>query len=312
MKPLLFVLVCGFVVSLNASHEKKRLSLWVDLYQGDVITFPTIVHDLSRSRVVYLGETHRIARHHEWQLKIIKSLHKQHSQLLIGLEQIEDVYQKPLDQFNAGKLDFSQLAEEIEWKKRWGNYPSYQEILDFAQKNKIPLVALNAKQEVIRKIGRKGLDALSPEERSLLPQEIQWENDTLYRRLLNKILMVHMPLTEEKLTPVFQAQVSRDEAMAENLVEALKQQDPKTIGVVIAGSGHMNYGLGIPPRVTRRLGEHAHRILFFTNSGDLHLTQEEVKMTRKIEISQDDLRFLQRPKCDYLLVTEASADPNSN
>ncbi|MEM6885868.1 MAG: ChaN family lipoprotein [Verrucomicrobiota bacterium] len=269
-------------------------------------TFENVIEDLTQARVVYIGETHRIKRHHEWQLRILKGLHEKQKMLIIGLEQMEDIYQPQLDAFNRGELSFEELAEQTEWSKRWRNFRSYQPLVEFAQENQIPVVALNAKAEVIRKVGRHGLAALEDTERSLLPADIRWENDPQYRQLLDQLLMVHMPLTPEKLTPVFQAQVSRDEAMAENLVLALNARPNETIAIVIAGSGHMDYGLGIPPRITRRLGEHVHRILTFTNSGDLKLTEEEKKMTRSVQVSHDDLRFLTRPKSDYLLVTEAA------
>lgn len=304
---------CALLFSSTAPvlADAKRVSLWVDMYHGEVISFEDVMEDLAQAKVVYLGETHRIKRHHEWQLRIVQQLQNRQKSLLIGLEQIEDIYQPQVDAFNRGEVNFEEFAEKTDWNQRWPGYRNYQPLMELAQQHQIPLVALNAQAEVIRKIGRHGLPSLSAEERQLLPDEIRWREDTQYRRLLDQLLMVHMPLTPEKLTPVFQAQVSRDETMAENLVQALAALPQETIAVVIAGSGHMDYGLGIPPRITRRLGEHTHRILTFTNSGDLKLTEAEKKMARSIRIHHDDLRFLTRPKSDYLLVTEAAAkDPS--
>ena len=290
----------------DENDDHSRVNFWIDVYHGDVTSFSHVIDDLLSVRVVYLGETHRIQRHHEWQHRIIQELVKRGKKLVIGLEQIEEMYQEPLNQFNEGKLDYSELAKAIDWNTRWPGYEGYREIIVFAQESNIPLVALNAKAEIIRKIGKEHLDGLSKEERGQLPKMIMWENDPIYRKLLDQIFMVHMPVTSEKLTPFFQAQVARDENMAQNLVKALKQRDSETVAVVIAGSGHMNYGLGIPPRVRKRLGDHKERIILFTNSGDLKLTEEELAISREVKLTPDDLRFLNRPKSDYLFVTEAA------
>ncbi|MEM9446136.1 MAG: ChaN family lipoprotein [Verrucomicrobiota bacterium] len=281
-----------------------KCSLWIDLYHGEVTTYEGLIDDLNQARVVYLGETHRIKRHHQWQVRILESLRERGNDLILGLEQIESKYQNEVEAYNVGELSYEAFAKKINWEKTWKNYEDYEDLVTYAQTQEIPIVALNADAKIIRKIGREGLQNLDPLERDLLPKIINWEKDPIYRQWLNKILMVHMPVTEEKLMPFFQAQVSRDEMMSEQLVKFLKLQAEGTIALVITGSGHVNYGLGMVQRVNRRLGSHKKRILLFSESQELILTDEEKAMSREISMTHDDLDFIKSPIANYLLATE--------
>ncbi|MEM9399780.1 MAG: ChaN family lipoprotein [Verrucomicrobiota bacterium] len=308
MNQFLGPLICLFlfIVHLQADQHDKdiKTSLWIDLYHGEVISYEDLIYDLSQARVIYLGETHRIRRHHQWQLKILQALQDKGHQLILGLEQIESSYQKQVEQYNKGKDTFERFATNIDWEKRWHNYIDYQDLVIYAQQKSIPIIALNAKAEIIRKIGRQGLHTLPKAERNQLPKTINWEDDPIYREWLDKILLVHMPLNPEKLPLYFQAQVARDENMAEQLVKALKDKGDDAKAVVITGSGHVNYGLGMPQRVTRWLGEHKKRIILFSDSGELKLTYEEKAIAREIAITHDDLNFIKSPIANYLLATE--------
>jgi uncharacterized iron-regulated protein len=108
-----------------------------------------------------------------------------------------------------------------------------------------------------------------------------------------------MTMDPARLHTVFEAQVARDETMAANISRALNE---KMVVMVVCGSGHVNYGLGTPDRVRRRVPGVNDRILGMTESGELRLPPEEQKMKREISISHQDLRSLNRPLADYLHV----------
>ena len=82
------------------------------------------------------------------------------------------------------------------------------------------MLALNARAETIRAVARKGLSGITPEQRKELPQEIVLD-DPVYERVLNQSLAVHMAFDPQKLRPVYEAQVCRDETMASHLTEYL-------------------------------------------------------------------------------------------
>jgi uncharacterized iron-regulated protein len=163
-------------------------------------------------------------------------------------------------------------------------------------------VALNARSEIIREVGRKGLAGLTPEERRELPEQIEL-NDPAYEKLLNMRLMVHAAVDAQRLHKVYEAQVARDEQMASALAQFLSSERRKgRQAIVVCGAGHVSYGMGTPARVRRRLPGVADRIVIFSESNELTLSPEEQAMARQVSVTHQDLRFINHPVADYVQV----------
>ncbi len=215
-----------------------------------------ILQALTTKQVVYLGETHDQPEDHRAQLEIIQALHRQNPKVAIALEMFQRPYQKALDLYLAGKLSEPELQTQTEYDKRWG-YPweFYAPILRFAKEKKIPAIALNAPSEVTRKVSRKGLQALTAEERQLIPpmSELRSEPKS-YRDRIQKIYDgFHQGKgNSTQFENFFLAQIIWDETMADRISQFLRQ-NPKTQVIVLAGQGHLIYGEGIPSRVARRI-----------------------------------------------------------
>jgi hypothetical protein len=54
------------------------------------------------------------------------------------------------------------------------------------------------------------------------------------------------------------------------------------------------------------------RIVLFSESGDLHLTEQERKQARTVEVTHEFLRELGRPPGDYFHITQAMVRPDKN
>lgn len=296
---------CVTVASKNASAKAtERRSLWIDSLRGEELSFEELLDELQKSRVIYLGEFHTITRHHELQNAILEGLAKRGAKLVLAMEQFEYMAQPALDRFNQKQTDLSELITESDWSKRWRGHTNYHALLATARAHAVPLLALNTRAETIRAVGRQGLDKLTPEQRAELPAEIQTDDPT-YHKLMNQLLGVHMAFDLQKLKPVFEAQVSRDETMATRLTDYLNTDAGKgRIAVVICGKGHCEYGLGMPDRVNRRAPDLAQRIVLFSESGDLKLSEAERKQAREIEITHEFLRSLGRASGDFLNIVE--------
>ena len=291
------------IKTLSPGAQPPRCSMWVDAVEGEPVAFTNMLEDLSQARVIYLGEIHSIPRHHEVELQVLEGLAGRGRGLVLALEQFEAFNQPALDRFNSGALDLDALISETKLPKRWTGYTNYLPLIRAARSHQVPLLALNARSETIRAIGRHGLTSLAPDERSGLPAEIITD-DPLYHKWLTKILSVHMAFDPNQLEPAFQAQVARDETMAERLVQFLGSPAGESrTALVVCGSGHCQYGLGMPARVNRRLPGVPQRIVLFSESGDLRLSEQERQQARSIEISHEFLRELGRPSGDYLQVT---------
>lgn len=299
------LLVVGMAVpAFVSAAEPRRCSLWVDPYRGEPLAYEEVVEDLAGVRVVYLGEAHSLERHHELQETILRDLASAGKSLVLGLEQLERYQQPQLDRYNRGEIDFEELARLTDWENRWSGYEQYRSLVKAARELGIPVLALNARAETVRQVFRSGgVDKLDKKTRGELPDDMQLE-DPPYERLLNLQLMVHMAVDEERLRPMREAQMTRDETMAAAVADYLQSAEGKDrSAVVICGTGHAAYGYGIPSRVRRRMPGVTDRIVVPSQSGDVELSEAAMAATRDVKITHEQLREIGRPIGDYLHVT---------
>ncbi|NTU42931.1 MAG: PDZ domain-containing protein [Nitrospirales bacterium] len=213
-----------------------------------------VIGAVSDKRIVYVGESHESFSHHYVQLKVIKGLFEKNKKIAIGMEMFQRPFQSLLDDYISGKLDEKSFIKKTEYFTRWGyDYNLYKPIIDFARQNGIPIIALNTTKELVEKVARGGIDGLSAEERKQIPPQMDF-SDLDYKERLKEIFGRHMRAAEKDFDLFFQSQVLWDETMSFSVDEYLKAH-PDTQVVVLAGSGHLSQGSGIPNRTFRRNGE---------------------------------------------------------
>ncbi len=305
---LLACFVFGLLAHISQIHATNlhRCVLWVDPYRGEPVEYQDAVDDLAETRVVYLGEAHSLERHHDLQATILRDLAARGKPLVLGLEQLERFQQPHLDRYNKGEIDFDELARLTDWKNRWHGYEQYRTLVQTARDLKIPVLALNARAETVRQVFRSGgVAGLDEKTRAELPKDMVLK-DPPYERLLNLQLMVHMAVDEETLRPMREAQMVRDETMAATMAEYLASDEGKgRSAVVVCGTGHVAYGCGTPSRIRRRMPDVTDRIVVFSQSGDVELSEGQMAAARDIEITHEQLRQIGRPIGDYLHVMAA-------
>lgn len=207
---------------------------------------------LEDKRVVYIGESHDEYAHHLTQLEIIRHLHGAHPQLAIGVEFFQQPFQQALDDYVAGKLDERGMLLATEYFKRWGyDYRLYAPIVRYARDNGLPLIALNASRELVDKVRRSGFDGIDGEERAGLPEEVD-RSDAAYEERLKTIFRMHAHHGGRDFSRFLDVQLLWDESMAQRAADFLREH-PQHHLVVLAGSGHLAFGSGIPQRVNRRV-----------------------------------------------------------
>jgi uncharacterized iron-regulated protein len=210
-----------------------------------------IIPRLAESRVVLVGESHNRFDHHLTQLEIIRRLHAIHPRLAIGMEAFQQPFQGVLDDYIAGRLSEQEMLRGTEYFKRWRyDFRHYAPILRYAREHRLPVLALNLPAELTRKVGRDGLDALAAEERARLPAEID-RSDAAYEQRLREIFDLH-PESDRSFDNFLDVQLLWDEGMAEQAAAYLLAH-PEQRMVIVAGSGHLARGSGIPRRLERRL-----------------------------------------------------------
>ena len=211
-----------------------------------------IIPELEQKRVVFVGENHDRYDHHLIQLEIIRRLHARHPQLAIGMEMFQQPFQGYLDDYVAGRLSEAELLRSTEYYRRWRfDFRLYAPILRYAREHQLPVVALNLPVELTRKVGRKGIDGLTDAERAAIPAVID-RSDALYAQRLKGVFDQHPHKERRKFEHFIEVQLLWDEGMAERAATFLEAH-PDHVMVVLAGTGHLAYGSGIPRRLVRRI-----------------------------------------------------------
>jgi uncharacterized iron-regulated protein len=211
-----------------------------------------MIKEMKKSEFIYVGETHNSLPMHDIQSKIIQALYEQDRNLSIGLEMFPVSFQEALNKWSMAILSQDEFIRESRWYVNWNfNFGFYEKIFNLAKNNKIPLYALNAPRSIIRKIRMKGWGKLSEDEKKAVPKPdvSHEEHRILIRTIFESMELPHQMKTGD-LDMVFEglyrAQSAWDEVMAFNALQSRKREGRKM--VVLVGSGHLLYNLGINRR----------------------------------------------------------------
>lgn len=236
----------------NADTSIKPVATTPALRLADTPTIQDLIPELVNKRVIYVGETHTRYDHHLLQLEIIRQVHTMHPGIAIGMEFFQQPFQQHLDEYIRGETNEREMLRTTEYYERWRyDYRLYAPILRYAKEQGIPLVALNLPAEITRKVSRDGLASLSEAERAQVPADID-RSDEAYTNRLEKIFEQHPAGQAPNFEHFLTAQLIWDEGMAQKVTDYLIN-NPSHRMIVLAGSGHLAYGSGIPNRVGRRL-----------------------------------------------------------
>ncbi len=242
-------------VGNEMSVEPKDQPIAVDV--STLMTLPEVLPRISGKRIVYVGEYHDRFSNHAVQLEVIRALHRKNKKIAIGMEMFQRPFQKVLDDYIAGVIDERAMLKGTEYFKRWGfDYNLYRPVLTYAREEKIPVIALNIRTEIIDRVSKAGIDSLSEEEKKEIPPQMDFSDEDYKKRLL-EVFKEHQGVKEMDFAFFYQAQILWDEAMSQAVDAFVKngpdfQKDGQV--VVIAGSGHLTFGSGIPKRTFRRNG----------------------------------------------------------
>ncbi|UCG11307.1 MAG: ChaN family lipoprotein [Deltaproteobacteria bacterium] len=222
-----------------------------------LLSLPEIISRIANKSIVYVGERHDRYGDHLVQLEVIRALDQLHPKLAIGMEMFERRYQRALDDYILGAANEQTFLKESHYFSTWRfNYNLYRDILRYAKTRQIPVIALNQDHELVSKVADKGLEGLTRKERERLPVDMVFDDEAYEQRLRDVFEMHQVELPEGRAPHAFeyfhQAQILWDETMAETIANFLEEQ-PDYHLVVLAGTGHLAFGSGIPSRVHRRI-----------------------------------------------------------
>ena len=215
-----------------------------------------VLQRAQRNAVVLLGESHDSAEHHRWQLHTLAALHAQRPDMMIGFEMFPRRVQGVLDRWVAGELTETELLERSQWPEVWGfDAALYLPLFHFARMHRLPMLALNVERDLVRRIGREGIESVPPDLREGVGRPEPASDE--YLRELHAAYVEHgagksTSLEDAAFLRFVAGQLTWDRAMAEAIVQGQARHPGRQV-VAIMGRGHT--GPGAVPHQLRALGE---------------------------------------------------------
>jgi uncharacterized iron-regulated protein len=201
------------------------------------------------------------------------------------MEMFQRPFQKEIDRYFRGEDGEDEFLKAAEYKERWGfDWSLYRPVVEFCRKNGVPLAALNAPRELTRKISKGGYEGLTDDEKKQLGDvdfQVKEHRDYWYERL-PKLHGLKDPTADQKERG-YQVMTVWDEYMGASSAAFQKERDLRRM-VVLAGSGHVERGFGIPARAAKRTGGKA--------------------VTVRVAVGEDVEKIAAEPTTDYVVVVK--------
>lgn len=244
----------AFAAALDRLEGAPTLSIW-SAKERRHLSFGELTDRLLEADIICVGESHDSELCHRVQLQIIKALHASDARLGVGMEMFQRPFQEPLDKFIKGDLDEDDMLKATEYRTRWGfHWSLYQPIVDFCRKNSVPIAALNVPREMTAKISKAGHANLSDEDKKALgpvDYHVKAHRDHWYETLAK--MHGNVKVSEDQKERSYQVMTTWDEYMGASAAAFQTSRYLRRM-VVLAGSGHIDLGFGIPQRAVQRTG----------------------------------------------------------
>jgi uncharacterized iron-regulated protein len=217
-----------------------------------VITAKQLIDELAKYNIVCVGETHDSEVHHQVQLEIVAGLSAHHGRVGVGMEMFQRPFQPDVDRYFAGQTSEAEFLKATEYEKRWGyDWKLYSPIVDYARSKHVPLAALNAPVELTHRIMQVGYSGLTDDEKKALgPVDF---NVKAHRDFWYEIIpQMHgtQKVSADQQERTYEVMTVWDDYMAQSAATFYHQRHLRRL-VILAGSGHIDGGFGIPDRAAK-------------------------------------------------------------
>ena len=244
----------AYRAALDRLEGPPSLSIW-SAKERRHLSFGELTDRLLEADLVCVGESHDSELCHRVQLQIIKAIHANDTRLAVGMEMFQRPFQNRLDDYVTGTINEEEMLKATEYRTRWGfHWSLYQPIAQFCKKNGVPIVGLNIGRELTSKISKAGHTSLSEEDKRLLGPidfHVKAHRDHWYGTLAK--MHGNVKVSEDQKERSYQVMTTWDEYMAASAAGFQQARNIRRM-VVLAGSGHIDLGFGIPQRTVQRTG----------------------------------------------------------
>ncbi len=297
-------LVSGFELQILAQTVHQSLTAGggylpqrvYDAKEKRYTDFESMLLDLSRQDVVFVGEQHDDPATHRLERAILEGMSRRRSKIIVSLEMFERDVQNSLNDYLAGRMSEEDF---LKGSRPWPRYVTdYRPLVEFAKAHQWPVIAGNVPRRYASKVAREGMAALSslPDaEKELLAAEFVCPFDDYFDRFA-ETMSSHPGSTgqatsgnsasgsagngsagpgeappktrsdQEKaaerrmIERFYLAQCVKDETMAESIASQLQTAQGRLV-VHFNGAFHSDYRLGTASRVKRRLTKVRSRVV---------------------------------------------------
>jgi uncharacterized iron-regulated protein len=202
---------------------------------------------LAEADVVLLGEEHTAMDQKVLHARLVEAMAESGRDLVLAMEFFQRGDDPVLDQWVRGEIDEMELLEATGWYDRGGyRWEYYRPVMEVARTHGMRVVGANVPREIPRMVNRGGLDGLSEDQRAEVGV-VATGGSPQHRYLISR----YFGDTVAVLPPgwfdnMYAAQCLWDVVMARSI---LAEVAPDTTVVLVVGSGHIAYDLGIPRRL---------------------------------------------------------------
>jgi uncharacterized iron-regulated protein len=226
--------------------------------------FESMLADLAKADVVFVGEQHDDPNTHRLEAVILDGLRRRGVPVTLSLEMFERDTQPSVNSYLSAGIS---EAEFLKASRPWPRYATdYRPLIEMAKAQGWPVIAANVPRRFassVAKAGLAALDTLTPTERSWVAADLKCPKDAYFDRFAATMTGHDGPggttktnATEEdqRITTerYYLSQCVKDETMAEAIATGFDQFNGKLV-VHFDGAFHSDFGQGTVDRVRRRL-----------------------------------------------------------
>jgi uncharacterized iron-regulated protein len=222
--------------------------IW-DVSRGRIVPKEALLHDLTFTRLILLGEVHDNPEHHRLQAEVLRAVIAQGRRPALAMEQFDREFQPAIDAALARPgTSADSVASAGGFNKAGWPWILYEPLLAVAIDARLPVVAINLSRDRTREVAKQGFEILGESAVRELALDRTW-NPTRQAIMNREIADGHCgKLPPAALPRMVNVQRARDAIMADALISRLDAG-----AIVIAGAEHVRNDIGVPVYLTSRV-----------------------------------------------------------
>lgn len=245
MKRCFIIVVFILLLSSCAKNPHEKADYRVFSTAGySEISFSDFMKEIASSDVVLVGETHDSPFDHYVEYELFRRISKERS-VVLSLEMFERDVQGVLDSYLSEEITEDSFMRA---SRPWENYPTdYRDLVEFAKKNGIPVIAANIPRNLASLVSKHGPDTLNSisDIKDFFVKPFSTPDDYKQRFLdFFSMLVPGMPMSAMSQENMFVSQLFKDATMAFSINKSLNEY-PGRLVFMVCGEFHSDYHQGI-------------------------------------------------------------------